>query len=90
MNRLPAEKRTQILGLLVEGSSLRAASRFPSAPPRLAVSMAKLTAFGCVDAMKAYSLACDFNGVAVDYAGRAGDVGKGEARQQGKSKGGGK
>jgi lambda repressor-like predicted transcriptional regulator len=27
MNRLPLEKRAQILGLLVEGSSLRAASR---------------------------------------------------------------
>jgi len=27
MNRLPLEKRTQILGLLVEGNSLRATSR---------------------------------------------------------------
>ncbi len=66
------------------------ARRVPSAPPVLPVSTAKLPAFGCVDAMKAYSLACDFNGVAVYHAGRAGDVGKGEARQQGKSKGGGK
>ncbi len=52
--------------------------------------MAKLTALRGVDAMKAYSLAGNLQGVAVYHAGRAGDIGKGEARQQGKSKGGGK
>ena len=42
--------------------------------------MAKLTAFGCVDAMKAYSLADNLYGVAVYHEGRAGDVGKGNDR----------
>ncbi len=54
--------------------------RVPSAPPVLPVSTAKLPAFGRIDAVQAYSLAGNLYGVAVYHAGRAGDVGKGEAR----------
>ena len=52
------------------------------APPRLPISTAKLTTLRRVNAMKAYPLAGNFQGVAVDHAGLAVDVGQGGHRQK--------
>ena len=51
-----------------------------AAPPALAVRAAELVAFWRVDPMQADALACDFEGIAVNYPRWACDLGEGEAR----------